>query len=339
MQVSKRMCALSGNCYSLITPSLRLQPVRSSSSSKRRQHHIMRNVGMTGYMQRIQECNTGLAELPTLTPFIVNGKVVGQMKQAFIEQLARFEQVFCISASLGPSGSVQLRQNLDTAEKRTEAVAGVLRQLRDERVITGWRDEYYPVTSSFYDQPVMLVERAAATQFGIKAYGVHVNGYVESSDKGLCLWVARRSKSKPTWPGKLDHIAAGGQGYGISVMENVIKECQEEASIPRELAATAVSVGAVSYMNISAAGLKPDVLFVFDIKLPEDFVPKPLDGEVEEFQLLPIQEVARLVSDTTEFKANCNLVIIDFMIRRGCITPDTPGYLQLVASLRQGDCS
>ena len=37
----------------------------------------------------------------------------------------------------------------------------------------------------------------------------------------------RRSKSKPNWPGKLDHIVAGGQPYGISVMENVIKECEE----------------------------------------------------------------------------------------------------------------
>lgn len=25
------------------------------------------------------------------------------------------------------------------------------------------------------------------------------------------MWVARRSMSKPNWPGKLDHIAAGGQ--------------------------------------------------------------------------------------------------------------------------------
>ncbi len=57
----------------------------------------------------------------------------------------------------------------------------------------------------------MQIERAAATQFGVKAYGVHVNGYVESPSRGLCLWVARRSRDKPTWPGKLDHIAAGGQ--------------------------------------------------------------------------------------------------------------------------------
>ena len=51
--------------------------------------------------------------------------------------------------------------------------------MREEGVITGWRDELYPVTSGFYAPPVMLIERAAATHFGIKAYGVHINGYVK----------------------------------------------------------------------------------------------------------------------------------------------------------------
>ena len=49
-----------------------------------------------------------------------------------------------------------------------------------------------------------------------QAYGVHINGYVETPD-GLELWVARRSKDKPTWPGKLDHIVAGGQVCGCSL--------------------------------------------------------------------------------------------------------------------------
>ena len=34
----------------------------------------------------------------------------------------------------------------------------------------------------------------------------------------------------------LDHIVAGGQPHGISVVENVRKECEEEASIPLALA-------------------------------------------------------------------------------------------------------
>jgi hypothetical protein len=32
-------------------------------------------------------------------------------------------------------------------------------------------------------------------------------------------------------------------------------------------------------------------------------------------------------------------VIIDFLIRHGYVTPEQPGYLELVARLRSGDCS
>ncbi len=33
------------------------------------------------------------------------------------------------------------------------------------------------------------------------------------------LWVARRSRTKSTWPGKLDHIVAGGQARaGLRVL-------------------------------------------------------------------------------------------------------------------------
>jgi hypothetical protein len=38
-----------------------------------------------------------------------------------------------------------------------------------------------------------------------------VNGYVGGADGSKKLWVARRSASKQTWPGRLDHIVAGGQ--------------------------------------------------------------------------------------------------------------------------------
>ncbi|KAG1674420.1 hypothetical protein FOA52_012947 [Chlamydomonas sp. UWO 241] len=294
---------------------------------------------MDGYMRRVAECNTGLEELPTLTPFAISGQAVGQLKPKFVEHLARFPDVFSVSGPVGPSGQVTLVAGLDSVDKRTAAVAGVMETLRSEGVITGWRDELYPVTSNFYDDPVMLLERAAAVSFGIKAYGVHINGYVETADRGLCVWVAKRSMAKPNWPGKLDHIVAGGQPHGISVMDNVVKECQEEASMPAELARSATPVGCVSYMTISSVGLKPDVLFVFDLKLPESFVPAPQDGEVEHFTLMPVADVAQLVSQTTEFKINCNLVIVDFMLRHGLIAPDAPGYLALCKAMRAGECS
>jgi hypothetical protein len=54
--------------------------------------------------------------------------------------------------------------------------------LRDEGFVTGWRDELYPVAERFGATPAFLVERAAAGYFGIKGYGVHVNGYVQMPD-------------------------------------------------------------------------------------------------------------------------------------------------------------
>lgn len=42
---------------------------------------------------------------------------------------------------------------------------------------------------------------------------------------------------------------------------------------------------------------------------------------------------------TTRTQDNCNLVIADFLIRHAYFTPDMRGYLELLAGLRQGDCS
>ena len=101
--------------------------------------------------------------------------------------------------------------------------AGVLQQLREEGVITGWRDELYPVTSGFYASPVMLIERAAATHFGIKAYGVHINGYVKVGVLGMhfTLWhhtlgskrtvcTSCTSSDTSRW-GKVNSVGLGGE--------------------------------------------------------------------------------------------------------------------------------
>ena len=69
-----------------------------------------------------------------------------------------------------------------------------------------------------------------------------MNGYVETNGEPQ-IWVARRSRSKPTAPGKLDHLVAGGQPIGIGLTENLIKEAAEEASLPEALARRARPAG------------------------------------------------------------------------------------------------
>jgi hypothetical protein len=71
------------------------------------------------------------------------------------------------------------------------------------------------------------------------------------------------------------------------------------------------------------------------VELSPDFEPQNTDGEVESFTLLPLEEVARLVRDTDEFKLNCNLVIIDFLLRHGYLAPEHEEYLDLATGLRR----
>jgi hypothetical protein len=41
------------------------------------------------------------------------------------------------------------------------------------------------------------------------------------------------------------------------------------------------------------------------------------------------------ISNTEEFKTNCAVVIIDWLVRHGYLSPEEPGYAPLVKSIRQ----
>lgn len=62
------------------------------------------------------------------------------------------------------------------------------------------------------------------------------------------------------------------------------------------------------------------------------------DSEVESFELLDVDAVAHTIASSDAFKDNCNLVIIDFLLRHGVLRPEQRGYGELVAGLRQEDC-
>nr|WP_249197569.1 NUDIX domain-containing protein [Gluconobacter kondonii] len=175
------------------------------------------------------------------------------------------------------------------------------------------------------------VDRGAIPVLGLAAEGVHLNGLVERAD-GLFLWVARRSMSKRLDPGKLDHLVAGGMSAGLDPQTTVIKEAQEEAGIPAELAAKAQAVGRIHYALERPEGLRRDVLHCYDLLLPEGFVPVAEDGEVESFHLLPIQEVMALIRDTDDFKFNVNLVLIDLFLRRSLFDPADAAILRRALS-------
>ncbi|KAL5201262.1 hypothetical protein ABZP36_035616 [Zizania latifolia] len=294
---------------------------------------------LSGYLRKVDTCNRGMDKKGDFVEFIVEDQVVGYIHKGFIEYLRDFHDVFMVVSGNNGSNTVErvtLHSSLRTPDERTNAVGNVIKNLGE--LIPGIRNELFPITSS-YGMPVYFsLERAAAPYFGIKAYGVHMNGYVEKDGQKF-LWLAKRSDMKQTYPGMLDHLVAGGLPYGISCEENVIKECEEEAGIPRSISSNATSVGAISYMDIEGFRYKRDVLFCYDLKLPADFVPNNEDGEVDSFRLIPVRHAANIIRRTDFLKPNCNLVIIHFLFRHGFINPDCHGYLKLLESLRRGDCS
>ena len=50
-----------------------------------------------------------------------------------------------------------------------------------------------------------------------------------------------------------------------------------------------------SYFYEDERGLFPEVQFMFDLEVPEDFTPNNSDGEVDGFELYPIEEVSLVV--------------------------------------------
>ena len=260
--------------------------------------------------------------------FVIEGNVVGAVHRSWLSSLYEHPDVFHIHAAC-----VTLDPRLDTPAARTETVAGVLRDWRDVGLFPGWRDELYRVAASFDAPPLMALERAVASTFGILRYGAHLNGIVYK-DGHLHMWVARRSLDKPEYPGKLDHIVAGGIPAGLSAWDVVIKECQEEANIPPHLARRARPVSLISYMHDQGARRGRSLIFVYDLELPETFVPQNTDGEVAAFYLWPIEQLIEVMTTTEDFKTNNNLVIIDFLLRHGYIGPDDPHYTDIAQRLR-----
>ena len=112
-----------------------------------------------------------------------------------------------------------------------------------------------------------------------------------------------------------------------------MKECEEEAGIPACVSKHARAVGAISYTLETEVGFRPDLIFNFDLELPESFSPVNTDGEVEEFYLWPIEQVMEVVRESDEFKFNCALVVVDFLVRHGYIAADDPDYSDIVEGL------
>ncbi|XP_027070812.2 nudix hydrolase 20, chloroplastic-like isoform X3 [Coffea arabica] len=253
-----------------------------------------------GFFDRVILCNRNLEKLNEFMPFVIANQIVGYVHFGFADHLRKFRDVFVF-------------------QKDTKAF------------------------SSNFGCHVTLHSSLTTAEDRTRAVGDVVKCLGEELIPGIRneLFPVVSSFGSPIFF-SVERAAApyfGTKPHGISCEKNLVKECEEEAGIPSSISGRAVPVGAISYMDIDGHRFKRDVMFCYDLKLPEGFIPRNEDGEVESFKLVPVTHVANIIRSTEFYKANCNLVIIDFLFRHGYITPENIGYLKLLQSLRSGDCS
>jgi 8-oxo-dGTP pyrophosphatase MutT (NUDIX family) len=256
-------------------------------------------------------------------PFFIENKHIGYIEKEFLPILTSYSNDFKESQH-----GIILSESLNNFDKRSHFFDTLLHDLLEKKMIEPFRDEFYAVAQHIDQDPFLRIRRGAASYFGFRNYGVHLNGYVIKNNQ-MFMWIGVRSSSKQIAPGKLDHIVGGGLPMGLSVFENLVKEAQEEANIPLELLQNAQRIDPIHYCRQTGPKLRRDTIFVYDLELPESFIPRNADGEVESFTLMPIDDVIAALHEPDAFKFNCNLVLIDFLIRHQFISKNDVNYTKI----------
>ena len=278
------------------------------------------------FADHIRACNN--YDRSRVVPFLAGGRRIGWLRRDNAAALARFDTVFAVAPD-----RVQLVAEGD-ADAVSAAVDEIVEALVVEKSVPKWRNETFDVAPRWGEPPIFRLDRGAVPFFGVRAYGVHLNGYRYIHGE-MYLWVGRRAPDKRVAPNKLDNIVAGGIGNGYGIAATLIKESEEEGGIPEPLVRHAVPVGAVTYCMETELAIRDDVLFAYDLEMPADFEPKNSDGEIVHFDLMRAASVVERVRTTDDFKFNVNLVILDFALRHGLIPVDDPEYLDVASGLHR----
>ncbi|MDI2090407.1 NUDIX hydrolase [Commensalibacter oyaizuii] len=268
-------------------------------------------------LQHIQHCNTANLGQDFL-PLQAHKQIIGWVRPDFMQTLYQY-------------GVVQNQDKIDIVPPDISLEELGQRLIADQHTKT--MNELFDIYPTPYAKPVGQIDRSVLPLLGMIGTGVHLNGLVKKGND-VYLWVGHRSPHKRLDPGKLDHIVAGGIPAGHTHQTALAKEAEEEANIPQDLIAQAEYTSMVTYSMIRPEGLRRDVLYCYDLWLPQDFKPTPNDGEVAGFELMKIEDAYQRVCTTNDFKFNINLVLIDLFLRLGIISKKTANAQILKTGLR-----
>ena len=262
---------------------------------------------------------------PARVPFVLvdeHGPVLGSVAIEHLDVLREWPDAF--QRLDGPDGAPRALALRLPAAGRDARLAQVHEHLRARGLILAWRDEPYPLRDRAGGEHA-TIERAASRFWGTLTWGAHCNGWVaDATGRPSHLWIARRSSSKATDPGRLDNMVGCGVALGQSPRDAVIREGWEEAGLEPAQMAGLVTGGQIDLECDIPEGRQHERLHVFDLELPAGLVPRNIDGEVAEHRLMPVAEALSRAA-AGELTTDATLATLDFALRRGLVEPTSPG--------------
>ncbi len=252
-------------------------------------------------------------ERATKLRLMVSGQQVGWLPRDHAEIL---RGMGCV---LGPEEETPLGRGVDLLPGRADfavrsaALEALARQLAEAGHVRGWRNELFAVTPALEAPALAVVERAAARFLGLLTFASHMNGVVRGEQ---VFWISRRSPAKAVDPGMWDNLVAGGMPHGSDPLATLVRECEEESGIPAALARGVQAHGRIEVLREIPEGVQWEHVYIYDLELPADFIPRNQDGEVAEHRRIDPAALLAIMSAGT-MTVDATLVTLDALRRRG----------------------
>ncbi|MBY0409135.1 MAG: NUDIX domain-containing protein [Burkholderiaceae bacterium] len=252
-------------------------------------------------------------------PLRVAGQVVGSVAEGFLSKISLrrlLDKRYKLSSSEHCGASAW---SLDLPSEAagdadihptTDALNTLAAALRDAGLCGPWRDEQLAVTNPA-GEVIGTVERGAVRVLGVATRAVHLVGLAPDGR----MWVQKRSMTKPNNPGLWDTLMGGMVSAADSLPQALARETWEEAGLHVDALADVAYGGHVLFSRPSregcGAGFMVERIDWFRAQVPQGMQPENQDGEVEYFELLPLDAVRQRVAQG-QFTLEAGLVIAGF---------------------------
>lgn len=253
-------------------------------------------------------------------PLRVAGQVVGSVAEGFLSKISlqrlldKRYQLSMGEHGGAPVWSLHLPPEAASdanVNATTDALNTLAEALRDANLCGPWRNEQLAVTNPS-GEVVGTVERGAVRVLGITTCAVHLVGLAPDGR----MWVQKRSLNKPNDPGLWDTLMGGMISAADSLPQALVRETWEEAGLHVHTLADVAHGGHVLFSRPNSegggAGYMVERIDWFRAVVPEGMAPDNQDGEVDEFALLPLEEVRAQVAQG-RFTLEAGLVIAGFL--------------------------